>query len=176
MILKIALIAAMLAAPLLVHGADELAEAKAKYNHAKPASGEAARLDYVHELIRMHDKLMLIDKGPQWTDAVEARFRAINDEMKQHSAPSDSNSKALSKMLSGKWRSPRHDYSYKSNGTWIMLPVGEGGSSPHGIWTIKGNLFTTDGKNEYTIILLDAHDFVYTDNDGDVFYEKRILK
>jgi len=170
--LKIALAAVILATPFFAHGADELADAKARYTHAKP--GEETRLDYVHELIKMHDKLMLIDKGPQWTDAVEARFRAINDEMKQHAAPEKSDSKALSKMLTGKWRSPRHDYLYKRNGTWIMLPDEK--DSSRGTWAIKGNRFTTEDKNEYTIILLDAHDFVYTDKEGDVFYEKRILK
>jgi len=55
-----------------------------------------------------------------------------------------------------------------------MLPDEK--DSSRGTWAIKGNRFTTEDKNEYTIILLDAHDFVYTDKEGDVFYEKRILK
>ena len=170
MTLILALIAALFATPLLAQNQSDLEAAKAKYLQAPPASSEGARVSYVHELIQMHDKLMPLQKGP-----ADARFRAVNDEIKKVPAPADSDSAALSKLLAGKWRSPRHDSLYRRNGTWSMLPI-EDADTPHGTWEIKGNQFIEDGADVYAIILLDTHDFVYMDKQGDVFYEKRISK
>jgi len=119
----------------------------------------------------MHDKLMPLAHSPQWTDSVDARFRAINNEMIQHPAPKNSDSKTLSKLRVGKWQSPRHDYIYRSDGTCRMAP--ESGTT-NGHWSIEGNQYN-DGFT-YTIILLDRHDFVFMDNEGTVFYEQRLSK
>jgi hypothetical protein len=164
-----ALITAVLIAPVLAQEHKDIESAKAKYLQDYPVSGQVARMHYLHELIKMHDKLMLIGKGPQWTDAVDARFRAINNEIKQCPAPVDSDSKALSKLRVGNWRSPRHDYIYLSDGTWRMAPA-SGTTSGH--WRIEGNQYW-EGETAYTIILLDQHDFVFTDGNT-VFYEKRM--
>jgi len=48
-----------------------------------------------------------------------------------------SDSKALSARLVGKWESPRHDYLYRADGTWTMLPVEP--DIAHGTWRIEGN-------------------------------------
>jgi hypothetical protein len=167
MIRILALIATLLATPVLAQGQSDLAAAKARYLQALPASGESARISYVRELIKMHDKLMPLQNGP-----ADANFRAVDDEIKKLPAPADSDTKALTRLRAGKWRSPRHDYLYRRDGTYSMLPDDDA-ETPRGKWEIKGNQLTED-TGSYTIILLDAHNFVFTDSQGDVFYEKRI--
>src|SRR5436305_864711 len=41
----------------------------------------------------------------------------------------------LSKLMVGKWRSPRHDYLYAADGTWRMLPP----ATTHGGWRIENH-------------------------------------
>ncbi|MEO6847733.1 MAG: hypothetical protein ABI443_09240 [Chthoniobacterales bacterium] len=136
-----------------------------------PGPGEASRVRYVNTLIAMHDELMPLAKTPKWTPSVEARFEAINSAIRKHPMPANSDSKVLSKLLVGTWRSPRHDYLDRSNGTWTMLPI-EGKNTTHGTWSIKGNQFH-DGNKSYPILMLSEHDFVFADGKT-VFFEKRI--
>ena len=170
------LLAALLAAaaPLQAQEQKDVEAAKAKYLSEVRVSGEAARLNYIHTLLEMHDKLMEIGKGPQWTDAVYARFRAIDDAMRLYPAPASSDSAKLSKLRLGKWRSPRHDYLYRKDGTWTMLPI-ESPETTHGTWKIKGNQ-SIEWGTPYTIILLDENDFIFTEKDGTAYYERRITK
>jgi hypothetical protein len=76
---------------------------------------EAARSAYVTRLVRLRE---------QASRASNYTWQAIDDEIKQHPAPSDSNSKALSRFLVGTWQSPRHDYLYRADGT-APTPVPE---------------------------------------------------
>jgi len=76
----------------------------------------------------------------------------------------------------GKWRSPRHDYIYRRDGTWSMLPVEP--DTTGGTWRIEGNQHVETnvlGTFRYTILLLTAKDFVETDGQI-VFYRKRLSK
>jgi hypothetical protein len=129
---------------------------------------EAARADYVTRLIRLREQAARTK-----TDA----WQAIDAEIKQHPAPNDSDSKALSNLLVGKWESPRHDYLYGADGTWTMLPVEP--DITHGTWRIEGNQYfdtaATDPPEttQYTIILITKTDFVFADQEV-VFYEKRL--
>src|SRR5262249_7300918 len=102
-------------------------------------------------------------------------WQAIDAEIKQHPAPADA--KALSQRLVGEWQSPRHEYLYRADGTWTMLP--EDPQTTHGTWRIEGNQYintaATDPANtiQYTIILITKRDFVFTDGEI-VFYETRL--
>ena len=71
---------------------------------------------------------------------------------------------------------PRHDYLYRADGTWTMLPAEEGAT--HGQWRIEGNQYidtaATDPPltSQYTVILITKKDFVFADEEI-VFYETR---
>jgi hypothetical protein len=85
---------------------------------------EAARSDYITRLIRLREEAARLK-----TDA----WQPIDAEIRQHPAPNDG--KALSSRLVGKWASPRHDYLYRPDGTWTMLPVEP--DITHGTWRMK---------------------------------------
>ena len=142
---------------------------EAKRAYAKIAHpSEAARADYITRLIRLREKA-----AAGKTDA----WQAIDAEIKQHPAPANADSKVLSALLAGKWESPRHDYLYRPDGTWTMLPADPG--ITNGTWRIQGNqLFDTTATDpptsgQSTIILISKTDFVIADGD-DVFYEVRL--
>src|SRR5437868_9189055 len=93
-------------------------------------------------------------------------------------APSPDDAR-LSKLIVGKWRSPRHDYEYRADGTWIMLP-GEidGIKMTHGVWRIEhGQLiehsFTPgDSDKSYAIQKLTKKEVLY----GDVYHMVRLAQ
>ncbi len=130
---------------------------------------EDARLNYVTKLVRMREKFAR-SGGNDW--------KAIDAEIMRHPAPADSE-KSFAKLLEGKWRSPRHDYLYRPDGTWSMLPIEAGDAdSTHGTWRIEGNqCFEAAGKppttSRYTILLLTDKDFAFTDGEV-VFYRTRL--
>ena len=141
---------------------------KAKRDYEKiPHPSEADRSNYITRLVRLRE---------QATAGKTYDWQAIGDEIKQHPAPTDSDSKTLSSLLVGQWESPRHDYLYRADGTWTMLPVEP--DITHGTWRIEGNQYfdtaATDPplKSQYTIILITKKDFVFTDQTN-VFYETR---
>ena len=143
-----------------------LEEMKRDYGKISHPS-EAARADYITRLVRLSEEA---------TRTSDYTWQAIDAEIKQHPAPNDSNNNVLSIILVGKWESPRHDYLYRADGTWTMLPVDP--DTTHGTWHIEGNQFfdtaATDPPEttQYTIILITKSDFVFTDQER-VFYEKR---
>jgi hypothetical protein len=130
--------------------------------------GETARAAYVMRLIRLREQAAR-DKTNAW--------QAIDAEIRQHPAPVDADSAALSSLRVGEWESPRHEYLYRADGTWTMTPVEP--DATHGTWHIEGNRsFETAATDpprsiEYTIILLTKRDFVFTDGEI-VFYETRL--
>ena len=144
-----------------------LEEAKRRFDKISQPP-EAARLDYVTRLVRMREE-MARQKNDEW--------KAIDSEIREHPAPKDSDGNVLSRRLVGKWSSPRHDYLYRSDGSWTMLPADEG--TTHGTWRIEGNQFFTTASigssdpAQYTIILITKTDFVIADQSG-VFYETRL--
>jgi hypothetical protein len=166
---------AVTAWPLAVHAqqpvgaryVNALAQIKRDYDKISHPS-EAARADYITRLVRLRE---------QATRTSNYTWQAIDAEIKQHPAPNDSNSKVLSRLLVGKWESPRHDYLYRADGTWTMLPIDP--DTTHGTWRIEGNQYfdtaATDPPqtSQYTIILITKRDFVFTDREV-VFYETRL--
>ncbi|MFM8719808.1 MAG: hypothetical protein ACKOFH_09810, partial [Chthoniobacterales bacterium] len=95
--------------------------------------------------------------------------------IRQHPAPE--NTMGYTRLLQGMWSSPRHEYIYRPDGTWSMLPEEEGATK--GSWRIEGNRFFNKVDCEpkepraYTILLLTNDNFIFTDGNT-VFYEERI--
>jgi hypothetical protein len=149
----------------------ELRAARAHFAQASPHASEAERAQYVTGLVRLRDRLAHNNTGNGW--------QAVDAEIMRYPAPKDSDPKALAGFLVGKWKSPRHDYLFRKDGTWLMLP--DEPETPHGNWRFEGNQYfdTVKGdasrSNPCTVILLNATDFVFTDGKI-VFYETRIAK
>jgi hypothetical protein len=129
---------------------------------------------YIMDLARLRFDLIR-QKADDW------RWQAVDQEIIRNPVPTNSDSKALSALRLGVWHSPRHDYTYKADGTWKMT---DGGSddpdATHGLWSIKGNRYTdyvpgADSDTQtYTLILADRENFIFTDGTH-LFFEKRTL-
>jgi hypothetical protein len=124
---------------------------------------EADRTDYITRLVRLREKAAKTDE-----------WQAIDAEIRRHPAPADS--KTLSSLLVGEWDSPRHEYLYRADGTWTMLP--EEKDVTQGRWRIEGNQYFSSAlielphESRYTVILITKKDFVFSDDEA-VFYETR---
>jgi hypothetical protein len=145
----------------------ELQDLKVRFEK-KPSHTEADRQEYIVKLAKLRDKFAAARKTADW--------RAVDAEIRNHPESKDADSKALSALLVGKWKSPRHEYAFKKDGTWTMLPEKPG--ITHGKWRIEGNqYFDTElveplETTQYTIILLTKKYFIFADKE-DVFYETR---
>ena len=147
----------------------ELKAIEARYDQTQFAKNEVLREKYILELAALRWKLS--HNGKDGWEAVDA-------EILKHPAPSKPDAKALLKLRTGKWLSPRHDYLYRADGTWVMDPDDQDPEATHGTWTLTGNRYVTTVDSElktvYVIILLDAHTFIYAEPDATtVFYESR---
>jgi hypothetical protein len=152
---------------------DAARDARLRYDKNRvQMAGEEARLRYVTDLTTIAYRYMSIGKGEAWVH-LQAGWEALNREIVRYAAPKDSSSHAFSRLLVGKWESPRHDYVYYANGKWSMLPIEEGVTS--GNWHIEGNQYF-DGETPYTIILLNEKFFVFTNGPEGAYFEKRITK
>lgn len=144
----------------------ELAAAKKDFaQNAHP--DEAARVHYVQSLAGLRDKLA--KSNGDW--------QAVDAELRKHPAPKDANSASYRSLRVGEWTSPRHGYVYRKNGTWSMTPVEP--DATRGGWKIEGNQYFAGAMatekadmTKYTIILLTAKEFIFTDGTV-VFFEKR---
>ena len=116
-----------------------LEQAKRDYGKISKPS-EAARSAYITRLVRLRE---------QATRLKSETCQAIDAEIKE-----------LSRLILGKWQSPRHDYLYRADGTWTMLPADP--DTTHGTWRIDGNQYfdtaATDPPqtSQYTIILISS--------------------
>lgn len=131
---------------------------------AAPAS-ETDRMRLVRALIKKRETFARAGQTRRW--------QACDAEIRRHPTPADGDAAALARALVGAWHSPRHDYAYRADGTWIMLPAGEDGT--RGRWRIVGNrLEETSGAEttRYTVILLTEKENVVTDGEN-VFYRTR---
>ena len=158
----------MFVAPAGASGAEpaEMAVARKKFA-SLPNPTEADRQNYLLELSKLRESLANNASG-------EDCFK-VDAEIRRYPAPE--NIEGYSKLMAGKWSSPRHEYIYRANGTWSMLPEEEGAT--RGRWRIEGNRFMSSADIEpedtqtYTILLLTKDDFIFTDGET-VFYEERI--
>ena len=168
----------VLTASLTAKEPKELELARQEYAQALPHGAEAARLAYVNKLAQAIDGYLdeHFKTGDRKNDSA---LSAIEAEMKLHPAPPGADAKKLSKLVPGEWQSPRHDYLFRPNGTYSMLPLEKGATAGH--WRIEGNQFidTSDAEPgnpwRFTIILLNEKYFVYSDKDG-VYFESRMGK
>jgi hypothetical protein len=132
-----------------------------------PDPTEADRQNYLLELSKLRESLA-------HNAGSEDCFK-VDEEIRRHSAPEDT--KGYTKLMVGKWRSPRHEYIYRADGTWSMLPEEEG--TTRGRWRIEGNRFMSSADIEpadtrtYTIILLTKDNLIFTDGKT-IFYEERL--
>ena len=160
----------LLAATLLAEEPKELIKARTEYEHSAPHA-EAARSAYVLRLMKLREEFGHANNTEDW--------KAVDAEIGRNPLPNDADSKALSQMLVGKWGSRTHDYLYKSDGSWTMIPEGPGVA--HGKWRIDGNqihswiTFEPNKTRAMTLILLNDKNFVCADH-GSVFYETRLEK
>ena len=151
----------VLALPGLAQEPVELQEAQAEYG--KAAQTESTRSSYITKLVRMRERMAA---------SHDTAWQGVDAEIMRHPAPPDS--ATFSRIMLGKWRSPRHDYLYRSNGTWSMLPAEP--DATKGTWRFEGNVCVETnilGTYRYTTLLLTATDYVCTDGKV-VFYRKRL--
>ncbi len=129
------------------------------------ARDEAARLSYVTKLAELFERRL----KDYWKtgDNHFASATAINQELRKHPAPANSNSKELSRILVGKWQSPRHTYAFLANGKF-----GIEDSPMSGRWRINGDQLIEENSHG-TIILLNADYFIYAEG-GDVYFHSRV--
>jgi hypothetical protein len=119
---------------------------------------EVDRVRYITRLVRLRESFTRRD--------AEMMF-AIDKEVIRHPTPVPADPHELAKRVIGKWTSPRHQYLYRADDTWTMLPESvDGEKATYGIWRIQGNQFS-QGKSEAdasheTIILLNSTDFVWS--------------
>jgi hypothetical protein len=163
----LALACSLAASTLFAKEPPELQAARKQFEKISNPS-ESDRENYILKLAVLRKKIAQNRSGDDW--------QIVDAEIRRHPAPKNSDSKALSNMLCGEWASPRHDYVFKKDGTWSMLP--EEPDITHGKWHIEGNQYFDTGKGAsggkpYTIILLNKNDFIFTDGEA-VFYETRI--
>ena len=145
---------------------EEMTVAKKKFA-SLPNPAEADRQNYLLELSKLRESLANSASG-------EDCFK-VDAEIRRYPAPE--NTEGYTKLRTGKWSSPRHEYIYRADGTWSMLPEEEGAT--RGRWRIEGNQFMSSAEVEpedtrtYTILLLTKDIFIFTDGET-VFYEERI--
>jgi hypothetical protein len=159
------------AAKLVVSASNARLEYQKDLNAMKQ---EDARVRYVTALTNVAYDYIDIGKGPAW-EYLETGWEALNAEIDRYPAPADSDSKTLSRLMVGKWGTPRRDFIFRKNGTSTILPVAEDDASDH--WWIKGNKY--DDSNEiFTIFLLTKKYFVYSDevNGKGVIFMRRLTK
>ena len=151
----------------------ELQAIEAKYDLATIDLHEAKREKYIMELAALHWHLVRHDLPG---------IDAVDFEINRHPMPSTSASdKALTKLRVGTWQSPRHDYLYRADGTWVMDPEAGISDATHGTWSIHGNQYTDAVSGDvpaetttYTIILLTDSTFIFAEpGTAGAFYEQR---
>ena len=124
-----ALLTLALATSLVAEEPKELMTAKKEFaQNAHP--DEAARERYVLSLAQLREKLARSN----------GNWQAVDAEIRKHPTPKDADSTALMKLRLGGWTSPRHDYLYRKDGTWTMLPAEPGATN--GKWRLEGNQYT----------------------------------
>jgi hypothetical protein len=173
--LLIAFATAGLAANGMASELKELKAAKQEYEQSIPHDNEAARLKYVNKLAGMLEAFVT-DYRKTGVHKDDQSVVALNAELKAHPAPANLDAAKLSAFMAGTWKSPRHEYLYRRDGSYAMLPVEKG--TPSGHWRIEGNQYIDISErnapkgDRYTLVLLNARYFVYFDKDA-VFFESK---
>lgn len=142
----------------------ELEAAKQEYEKAAHDGEDAARARYVNKLSQMLSRLIAEKQSRGRYENIEY-WNAIFAELKRHPLPINSDPQSLSKLIVGKWESPRRIYEYRPDG----LVVSDASSDR---WRIEGNdLFK--GDQRYLLLVLDRSYLVFTDGEA-VFHHTRV--
>jgi hypothetical protein len=99
------------------------------------------------------------------------RFGASEEELAVLQALNRSNTvitqsdEEITKLMVGKWATPRHDYIYRANGTWQMLPIDR--DTPHGSWRIENHqlIQAGAGHSDASAFLLVTKNYLVLKND-----------
>lgn len=134
----------------------------ARTEYERSSQDEAARVRYVTKLADIETQIYLNRHN-------EAAFGELLDvvveELRQHPAPRNVDSRKLSQLLVGKWQSPRHVYTFRSDGTYGVA------DEQRDKWRIDGNEYIDD-VSRGPIILLDRNYFIYAEGQGVAFYPR----
>lgn len=141
----------------------EFEAAKQEYEQSPP--DESARSAYVTKLAKIRERQ--IQNYWKTGDKNFDSATEINEELRKHPAPANSDSKKLSQLLVGKWQSPRRVYIFRANGKW-----GSEDGPVNSNWRINGNQLIKDGSRG-GIILLSSDYFIYAEKDA-VFFHARV--
>ena len=165
---------AVLAEPLPSKRPVELKTVKAEYQR----STESLRTRYINDLLAMRDRAKWKGEGGKLNKDYLAR-NSVNRELKSMTLPNDSDPKALSKLLIGKWKS-KDGFSpkYRRDGVWNWGL--EEDATELVRWHIEGNRIVeiypivddTAVTRRLSIILLNKTQFVYVE-EGDSLCEVR---
>lgn len=155
-----------LATPAATEEPKSLREARQAYR-LLPHPGEAQRVAYVTELVRLREGFTRRD-----AEALDA----IDAEVLRHPMPVSAATPSLAKRLVGRWQSPRRPYFYHADGTWASnddTPESTGGT-----WRIDDNRFFQDYRGSVpsageTLILLTDSDFVFGTSASHPYYLRR---
>ncbi len=111
-------IAAFIVGQALAQSAEKQNVEAAKKEYEASSHDEPARLKYVTRLAQIReDQLKQYWKGETGPEYEKAAHE-VNSELRKHPAPANSDSKKLSRLLVGSWRSPRRVYIFRANGKW----------------------------------------------------------
>jgi tetratricopeptide (TPR) repeat protein len=136
----------------------------AKQGYDQSSHDESARSAYVIKLAKIRDRQ--IQNYWKTADKDFDSATAVNEELRKHPAPANSDSKKLSQFLIGRWQSPRRIYVFRGNGKW-----GSEDGPVNSNWRIVGNQLIEDGSRG-TIILLNANYLIYSEGEA-VFFHSR---
>ena len=147
--------------------ADECAEQKAQGNQIAVSFQEKA--EKIRQVYATHLVELLYqypDKGPIWTPVLESSFTNICKMLIAVPMPENEDENKLRRLMCGFWQSPRHEYLYRSDGTWTMLPE----PATSGKWKIQGNKL-----DDSSLILLNEKYCVYYDKSSPFVYRMKRL-
>lgn len=134
-----------------------------------------SRNQYLDRLATLRFKISMSQE--KITAREDSEIAAIDEEIRKSPMTSNYDSKLLSRLRVGEWESPRHDYLYRSDASWTMLPIIP--NVTRGRWKIERNMYYdwvpiyAPKELPYKIILLDDHYFIFS-NGNQLFYEKRL--
>jgi hypothetical protein len=95
-------------------------------------------------LICLFCSLLILDAAGQKQDLLGASDAEL-DRLKQLNTTNQVTSLSdaeLRRIMIGKWTTGRHQYEYKADGTWVMLPTDI--STTHGTWRIENHQLIKD--------------------------------
>ncbi|MEY2539482.1 MAG: hypothetical protein QOG67_3222 [Verrucomicrobiota bacterium] len=102
----------------------------------------------IQHMLRITMGLLLLNGLAQGDDRLGASTQEL-DRLKQLNKSNTAVSlsdQELSKLMVGKWTTGRHEYFYRSDGTWSMLPTDI--STTSGKWRIQNRQLIEERKSE----------------------------